>query len=154
MPGWGSGAAFFLAVALDHTSVPVPLTAAAALGGTRGWSIHAVAVLALAAILFADPLLYLLGRYAGQAACLRWGGWLGLTEARLAQRGVWAVAFGRFLPGIGKPLPVVFGIAGAPPRSFLLGTLLGAVLTVGIFGYGVRWLRGGTETPVQAAVAP
>lgn len=99
---------------------------------------------------------YLIGRRLGRPAVLRWGGRVGLTEARLSRvedlmhrRGVLIVAGARFVAVLRQLNGLAAGTAGMHWARFLVGNVIGAALWVSVwvlaaygFGMDAHLLRG------------
>lgn len=95
---------------------------------------------------------YWLGRTAGQYLITKYGGWVGLTEARFEKAhrwfekfGRWALLIGYFIPGVRHLTGLSAGVSGFPYRQFALYAYSGALIWVSSFlsiGYffGKQWL--------------
>jgi membrane protein DedA with SNARE-associated domain len=83
---------------------------------------------------------YVLGRSIGKHFLIRFGKWLGLTEANLthAQRwfnklGVWALFFGYFIPGVRHFIALLAGMLYLKYQKFALFAYCGVILWVALF---------------------
>jgi membrane protein DedA with SNARE-associated domain len=137
---WGY-VAIALVVLLGNVGVPVPEETVLVLGGYLVWQGKLrPSVLILVGVVSAatgDNLGYWLGRRRGQQMIDRYvRGWLDRSDlverarAFVARRGMTAVFVARFVPGLRCLAGPLAGVAGMPPRRFVVANLLGAVIYV------------------------
>ncbi|HEY4023459.1 MAG TPA: DedA family protein [Pseudonocardiaceae bacterium] len=156
--GLGPLAVFLLMVA-ESACVPVPsevimLFGGALAGGAIAGSHPSLVLIIVAGVLgnvVGSYIAWAVGRYAGQAALLRWGRFLLLREGDIDKAHRWftrygaaSVFFGRMLPVIRTFISLPAGIAAMPPIRFGVYTLLGCIpwtAALGIAGYaiGANW---------------
>ncbi|MGI5242781.1 DedA family protein [Dactylosporangium sp. CA-139066] len=131
--------ALALLVLLEGIGIPTPavsvVVAAAALAAHGHLWMPAVVAVTLVAAVLGDNLGYLLGRRAGRPALLRFGGRVGLTEARLskaenfiATRGLNIVVVARFIDGLRQTNGLICGATALPWRRYVVRDGIGAVL--------------------------
>ncbi len=129
-------------VLLEDFGVPLPgetvLVAGALYAGAGRLNVVVVAIVAFVAAVAGDNIGYLIGRYAGHAAVVRWGRHVLLTEARLERaeaffqrRGGRIVTVARFVDGLRQVNGIVAGIVELGWLRFLAFNALGAALWVG-----------------------
>ena len=129
-------------VLLEDFGVPLPgetvLVAGALYAGAGRLNVVVVAIVAFVAAVAGDNIGYLIGRYAGHAAVVRWGRHVLLTEARLERaeaffqrRGGRIVTVARFVDGLRQVNGIVAGIVELGWLRFLSFNALGAALWVG-----------------------
>jgi membrane protein DedA with SNARE-associated domain len=158
--GLGPLAVFVLMVA-ESACVPIPsevimLFGGALAGGAVAGSHPSLVLIIVAGVLgnvVGSYLAWAVGRYAGQAALLRWGRFLLLRESDIDKAHRWftrygpaSVFFGRMLPVIRTFISLPAGFAAMPPIRFGVYTLLGCLpwtAALGIAGYeiGDNWQR-------------
>ncbi len=149
---WGY-LAIFVFVILGNMGVPIPEETVLVVAGYMVWQgdlrlaiVLAVGILGAVA---GDNLGYWIGREYGQGAIERYGHWILVTPERLeaAQRfvaryGSLGVFTARFLPGLRFLAGPLAGATGLPPRSFIVGNILGAILYVPLavgLGYAIGY---------------
>jgi membrane protein DedA with SNARE-associated domain len=140
-------------VALESLGAPVPgeslLIAAAAYAEATGrLDIHLLVACAAAGAILGDQIGYLIGRWVGSAALVRWGGRIGLTPDRLelarwlfARYGGPLVAGGRFIAVLRTIVALLAGANRMPWHSFAVWNVAGGIAWTASWGYGT-WLLG------------
>lgn len=134
---------------LESIGLPLPGETLLLLAGTliaKGeMSLLPVWLTAFAAAVAGDNAGYLIGRRLGRPAVLRWGGKIGLTEARLARveaamhrRGFWIVMGARFVALLRQLNGIAAGTAGMPWRTFLIANVIGAAAWVSVWLLAAR----------------
>ena len=134
--------AVLLFVMIEDFGIPVPgeaiLIAASVYAGTGRLNIVAVAVVGFIAAVTGDNIGFAIGHFGGRALALRWGHYVGLTEARLDKaadffdrHGAWIITVARFIEGLRQANGIVAGITGMRWLRFLIFNALGAALWVG-----------------------
>ena len=134
----------FVGVFLESFGLPVPgetmILLAAAMAGAGKLSVASVAATAFTAAALGDNLGYLIGRYGGRRLIVRHGHRFGITEARMRRveaaierRGVFVVAFARFVPLLRQLNGLAAGTAGMHWQRFLIANVVGAALWVGLW---------------------
>ncbi len=102
----------------------------------------------IAAVLLGASNLYLISRHFGRRLVEgRIGRILHITPARMATAegwfarwGIWAIIFGRHIPGFRVPITVGAGLFRVPYRRFATGVVISTLLWAGIFMYlGLRF---------------
>ncbi|MGC9670529.1 DedA family protein [Planosporangium sp. 12N6] len=127
---------------VEGFGVPVPavtvLVAAAVYAGAGHLSVAGVAAVAVVGAILGDNVGYGLGRLLGRPAVLRWGHYVGLTEARvrraegfLCRGGGNIVVVARFIDGLRQTVGLVAGTVGMPWRRYFVRDAIGGVLWVG-----------------------
>src|SRR5262245_16365716 len=158
---WGYAGIFFVVI-LGNIGLPVPEETGLAVAGylVRSGRLQLVPVLivALVSAVAGDNFGYWLGRHYGRAAVERYAHWLlkpgrlMVAESFVSRYGALAVCVARFVGGFRFLAGPFAGAVGLPFRSFLRGTLLGAVLfvpyAVGI-GYAIGYGLGPYMAHVQ-----
>ena len=141
-------AAVALAVGAEGTGLPTPgqtLLSVAALDAVAHPRLHIgwlLLVTYLASVL-GNALGYVVGRRGGRALLARWRvneERLARVDAGFARWGGWLIVFGRFIDGPRQVLSIAAGVLEMPWPRFVLFTLLGAALWVGVWGFGVYYL--------------
>lgn len=141
-------AAVALAVGVEGAGLPTPgqtLLAVAALDAAAHPRLHIgwlLLVTYLASVL-GNALGYVIGRRGGRVLLARLRvneERLALVDAAFARWGGWLVVFGRFVDGPRQVLSIAAGVLAMPWPRFVLFTLLGAALWVGVWGFGVYYL--------------
>jgi membrane protein DedA with SNARE-associated domain len=131
-------------VLVESFGVPAPGETAIIAGSTAAGSGHLnvilVAIAAFAAAVGGDSIGYLIGRTGGRELLLRFGRYVRLTPARLAQveefmarRGAAMVVVARFIEGLRQLNGLVAGATRMPFPRFLACNALGAALWVGVW---------------------
>ena len=144
--------AVLLLVMVEDFGVPVPgetiLIAASVYAGTGRLNVVAVGVVGFAAAVIGDNIGFTIGHFGGRALVLRWGRYVGLTEARLdkaadlfARQGALIITFARFIEGLRQANGIVAGTTGMRWLRFLAFNALGAALWVGTW-VSVGYLAG------------
>lgn len=131
-------------IALEALGAPAPgeslliFASAMAARGEMSWT--ALAAGAWAGAVVGDNIGYLIGRYGGRALVARFGGKVGLTEARMARveaafarYGPATVAFARFVAVLRQLNGIIAGTLQMDWRRFLFFNALGAALWVGMW---------------------
>lgn len=137
----------FGAVFVEGFGLPAPgqtmIIAGSALAATGNLRIGVVLVVSWAAAVVGDNVGYAIGHFGGRRVILRYGRRVGIREDRLARverffdaRGAWIVGVARFFDVLRQLNGVVAGSSGMRWWTFLVFNALGAVLWVGIWGYG------------------
>ncbi len=136
-----SGIIVFINVFLQQLGLPLPAVPTMLLAGSKSPNAHALMVLLLAAVvasLVADWIWYQAGRKYGfrvlSLLCklsINPGSCVTQTEARFAKWGVWALVFGKFIPGFSTVAPPIAGVIGMRASVFFLASSLGAALWAG-----------------------
>ncbi len=142
---WGAWFIFAL-ITLESLGLPLPaesaLLATSIYAGTGGKvDITAVIVAAMAGAILGDNIGYLIGRTLGQAALLRFGHAVGLTDERQAlarylfrHHGGKVVLFGRFVAFLRVFAAVLAGANRMPWDRFVLANAAGGILWAGFYG--------------------
>ena len=134
----------FLLVAIESFGIPVPgetaLVTAAAFAATGRLSLAGVILAASGGAIVGDNAGYWLGREGGIALVHRFGGRVGLTEAKLARlhaffgrHGAKTVFIGRFVALLRSWAAVLAGVACMPYGTFTLYNALGGVTWATLF---------------------
>jgi membrane protein DedA with SNARE-associated domain len=142
---WGY-LAVFVAVAVEGFGIPAPgqtLLMAGALAAAGGaLHIGLLLAVALAATLMGSAIGFALGRWGGRLLFLR----LRVAESRLRDLerrferwGALVVVVGRFVDGLRQLNAPLAGALAMPPWTFALANVAGALLWVGVWGFGT-WL--------------
>lgn len=140
-------AAIFVMVALEALGMPVPgeagLIGSALLAARGDLSIGGVLACVWAGAVLGDSVGYLIGRIAGRALIVRFGGHIGLTEERLAaleaifrRRGAAIVVGARFVVVLRQLNGIVAGTLKMPWPKFLLANAAGGLLWTLAWGLG------------------
>jgi len=141
-------AAVALAVGAEGAGLPTPgqtLLSVAALDAVTHPRLHIgwLLLFTYLASVLGNVLGYLIGRRGGRALLARWR----INEERLARVnagftrwGGWLVVFGRFVDGPRQLLSPAAGVLAMPLARFVLFTMIGAALWVGVWGFGVYYL--------------
>jgi membrane protein DedA with SNARE-associated domain/rhodanese-related sulfurtransferase len=134
--------AVFIGVFAEQLGAPIPAVPFLLLAGAQGvddgvFLLKTLAAAAVASVI-ADGLWYVAGRLYGRRVlgllcrismspdtCVR------RSEASFARRGVLAVLFAKFIPGVSTLAPPLAGALGMRSRTFLLIDLAGTVLWAG-----------------------
>lgn len=97
---------------------------------------------------------YIMGRTVGSRIIHKFGGWLGLTEARLQSAhnwfehyGKWSLSFGYFIPGIRHFTGIAAGVTELEYKDFALFAYCGAIVWVSLF-LAVGYFLGDYWTPL------
>ena len=137
--------AVYLLNALGEVGIPFPFVMQSLLlfvgyHAGRG-DLAVVGPLVAAAILGSSTgafLVYSVSRRVGQElAHHHWhwlphgSGWLAKAEARVKSAGPWAIAMGRFTPGLAVPVSVAAGASRVSPMVFMAGVGLSEIMGVG-----------------------
>jgi membrane protein DedA with SNARE-associated domain len=143
----------FLGVMLECMGVPVPgetalVTTALYAGATHQIGVVPVVIVAAAAAIVGDNIGYLIGRTVGLRLIVRYGRYVGLTEARLKigqylflRHGGKIVFFGRFVAFLRTFAAFLAGANRMPWPHFLVMNALGGVCWASLFG-GSAYLFG------------
>jgi len=149
----GGLAGVFLLMLAENLFPPIPSELIMPLAGfsaARGQlSLVGVIVAGVAGTLAGNVFWFELARWFGAARTIglavRFGGWLGITEAdlekaqaALRRHGPWAVFLGRMMPGIRTVISIPAGLIEMPRLAFYGLTTLGSTLWVGglaVVGY-------------------
>jgi len=146
-------AAIFVMVALEALGMPVPgesgIIGSAVLAARGDLSIGYVLACVWAGAVLGDGIGYLVGRFAGRALVLRFGGRIGLTEERLAalealfrRRGAAIVVTARFVVVLRQLNGIVAGTVKMPWPRFLLANAAGGLLWTLVWGLGTYLAAG------------
>jgi len=133
--------AVFLMVTIEALGAPVPgetlLIFSAVLAGRGEMSLPGLLIFASAGAVLGDNIGYAIGRTLGRGTILRYGGKVGLTDARFAtvesifrRYGSATVLFARFFNILRQLNGIVAGILGMSWLRFLLFNALGGALWV------------------------
>jgi membrane protein DedA with SNARE-associated domain len=136
--------AVFLMVTIEALGAPLPgetlLIFSAVLAGRGEMSLPGLLIFASAGAVLGDNIGYAIGRTLGRGTILRYGGKVGLTDARFAtvesifrRYGSATVLFARFFNILRQLNGIVAGILGMSWRRFLLFNALGGVLWVTVW---------------------
>ncbi|HUB93657.1 MAG TPA: DedA family protein [Verrucomicrobiae bacterium] len=130
---------FFLLVEEMGVPLPVPGDAIIAYVGYGLSKTHAAAlwealIIALVAVLIGATVLFHLSRQYGQTV-IRWlGHFVFLKQSHVARAeklferyGVWAIIFGRHIPGMRIPITIFAASSGISYRTFILSTFVSTV---------------------------
>jgi len=151
--------AVFLLMLAESACIPIPSEVIMLFGGALAAGAYPGAHPALIGIVLAGVLgnvagsyvAWAVGRYAGQAAVLRWGRRFGVRGHDIDRATAWfdrhgpaAVLFGRVVPVVRTFISLAAGFADMPAGRFGLFTTLGCILwtaALGIAGYalGANW---------------
>ena len=136
----------FLMICLESMGIPLPgeaaLVTAAAFAAQGDLSITWVIVTAAAAAIIGDGCGYWIGRKGGLPLVHRYGRYIRVDEAEIAQAhhffqryGARTVFFGRFVALLRTWAAVLAGISSMPYAEFTLYNALGGVTWAAVFGY-------------------
>jgi membrane protein DedA with SNARE-associated domain len=151
--------AIFLLMAAESACIPIPseliMTFAGALaaGAVPGTHLNIILVIVAGVLgnVAGSYIAYAVGRYGGQAALLRWGRRIRVSEHDLDRAHAWFDRYGNWAVLIGRCLPVVrtfislpAGIAGMDPVRFGIYTTIGcipwtAALAFAGYAIGANW---------------
>ncbi|MGB7755120.1 MAG: DedA family protein [Salinisphaera sp.] len=142
--------AIFVLVLLEDFGIPVPgetaLISAALLASQGKLPIELLLPAAWLGAVIGDNIGYAIGRFGGRRVVVRYGGRIGVTEARLARierffqrRGGAIVIIARFFVGLRQLNGIVAGIACMAAPRFALYNAIGAALWVSAWGFGTYW---------------
>lgn len=134
----------FILLALGIIALPVPEETLMVIAGIfmkqGDLKIPATLIAAYLGSMFGITVSYLIGRTAGFYLLHRYGGWLGITEARLQRAhewfetyGKWTLTFGYFIPGVRHFTGLSAGVAELEYHYFALFAYGGALLWVTTF---------------------
>ncbi len=149
---WGY-LAIFVVVVLGNVGLPVPEETILMLGGYLSWQgklrVPLVLVVGVLSAAAGDNLGYWLGRRYGQAAIVRYGGWILAKPERIeaarafvARRGALGVFLARFIPGVRFAAGPLSGAAGMSFGRFAAANVLGGAVYVPVVvgaGYAVGY---------------
>jgi membrane protein DedA with SNARE-associated domain len=140
------------AIALESIGLPLPgeatlIVAAVLAGVTHDLSIWFVVSAAAAGTAGGASLGYWIGREIGFRLAVRYGSYIGLTEARLklgqymfSRHGGKVVFFGRFLPVLRALGAVLAGLNYMQWSRFIVSNVAGSVAWAAIYGFGAWYL--------------
>jgi len=142
--------AIFGLILIESFGIPVPgetaLISAAILASQGKLPIVELLLAAWAGAVIGDNIGYAIGRFGGRRVVLRYGGRIGITDARLdrieaffQRHGALIVIVARFFVGLRQLNGIVAGIGRMPPARFMLYQAIGALLWVSLWGFGVYW---------------
>lgn len=132
--------AVFLGVGLDHSGVPWILVISSVYAASGDLKAQPLVLCAVGGIVVFDHIYYLLGYVFSSfwiVDARRHPGWerlLTAGEATFRKHGASIVVWGRFVAAIGRFVPLFAGAFSVPYRLFLFYTLLGAGVTIVVFG--------------------
>ncbi|MGA9852053.1 MAG: DedA family protein [Gammaproteobacteria bacterium] len=137
----------FLVIFIESFGVPLPgqtlLIAAALLAEHGKLNIALVLITAFLAAVSGDSCGYWIGYLGGRRLILRFGKYLRIgepqvrrTENAFKKYGGWFVTLARFFEVLRQVNGIVAGAAAMPFRRFLLFNSIGALLWVGVWGFG------------------
>jgi membrane protein DedA with SNARE-associated domain len=146
-------AVVFVGVFLENTGLPVPgetaLLAGAAMAQFGRLELHWVVVTAAVAAVLGDNLGFFLGHHYGRGLIERYGAYVGLTPARLAQfdrffvrHGGRTIFIARFITGLRVFGAVLAGASGLRWPTFLFYNAAGAVtwsIAIAAAGYSLAY---------------
>ena len=139
--------ALALLIGLESMGFPLPgetvLVVASLHAGNRGDSIGPVIVAAMAGAIIGDNIGYFVGRQLGFPLLLRFGRYLGFTDARIKlgqylfmRQGAKVVFFGRFVALLRCLAAVLAGVNLLPWSRFLVANAAGAAVWATAIGSG------------------
>jgi len=144
-------------IALEGMGIPLPgeatlILAAILAGNGRGLDIRLVLACAVAGAVAGDNIGYCLGRWLGYRLLLRFGQYVGLTEARIKlgqylflRRGAVVVFCARFIALLRALSGFVAGANRMPWPRFAIFNAAGGTLWVLCYGGGAYWLGRGAH---------
>jgi membrane protein DedA with SNARE-associated domain len=129
----------------ESIGIPLPgetvLLTGAAFAGRGHLSIVGVIAASAIGVVAGGSLGYWIGHTAGQVVVVRYGGWIGVTPARLEQTqqffaryGARAVMVGRFIPIVRILASIVAGISKMPFSSFSIYNAVAGIVWSVVFG--------------------
>jgi membrane protein DedA with SNARE-associated domain len=150
----------FLGVLLEDFGAPLPgeslLVAGALFASLGSFRIEWVMLLGFVGAVLGDSIGFLIGRYAGYPAVLRYGRFVFLKEERLrklesffARHGGKTVIIARFIEGLRQFNGIVAGLSRMRWRRFLIFNMAGAALWVGVWGSAAYFLGSGVGTVIN-----
>jgi membrane protein DedA with SNARE-associated domain len=154
----------YLAVAggilLEDFGLPTPgetlLITGAILASGGGLNIYLLVVVAWAGAVIGDNIGFLIGHAGGHRLMVKYGGRIGITEARLKQvedfferYGGWVIVFARFVVILRQFNGIVAGTLGMHWLHFTVLNAIGAALWVGFWGFLSYWLGKGVLVYVR-----
>jgi membrane protein DedA with SNARE-associated domain len=151
-----------LVLAFESLGAPVPgetlLIFASALAHRGEMSLPALLIFAWAGSVLGDNIGYLIGKTICRATITRYGGKIGLTDARISaveesffRYGPATVLFARFFPILRQLNGIVAGALGMPWWRFLLFNAIGAALWVGAWVFVAIYFSAHTAAAAQVA---
>lgn len=140
--------AIFTLILIEDFGIPVPgetaLISAALLASQGKMSIIWLLPAAWLGAVIGDNIGYAIGRFGGRRVVVRYGARIGITDARLARieyffahRGGAIVVVARFFIGLRQLNGIVAGIGRMSPLRFTIYNAIGAMLWVGVWGFGI-----------------
>jgi membrane protein DedA with SNARE-associated domain len=134
-----------LGILLEDFGLPTPgetlLITGAILASGGSLSIYLLLLVAFAGAVIGDNIGFLIGHYGGHRLMIRYGGKIGITDARLKyvegffdRYGAWVIVFARFVVILRQFNGIVAGTLGMHWLHFTLLNALGAALWVGFWG--------------------
>ena len=147
-------AAVALGILLEDFGMPTPgetlLIAGAILASGGALKIYILLPLAWLGAVIGDNIGYVIGYYGGHRLMMRYGGRVGITEARLkeveaffARYGGWVIVFARFVVVLRQFNGIVAGTLEMHWLKFLVLNAIGAALWVAFWGGLAFWLGKG-----------
>jgi membrane protein DedA with SNARE-associated domain len=145
------------AVGIERVGIPLPgetaLIAAGVFAGTaKLLNVHLIVLVASVSVFLGNILSYWLGREFGYRLLRKYGGHIGITEARMKlgqflflQHGTKLVIAGQFLPLLREVAGFLAGANQVPWRPFLAANAVGALFWSVVFGYGAYGIGRGAE---------
>ncbi len=140
--------ALFVACLAEGFGIPLPgqtlLIACALLAASGKLDLTAVILVAWTATQLGDIIGYLIGRYGLQGVLKRAAKQrerLVKAEAAFARWGIGLLMVARFLDGLRQTSNIAAGALAMPWWRFLVGTIPGTSLWVGVFGFGAYTLE-------------
>jgi membrane protein DedA with SNARE-associated domain len=151
-----------LVLAFESLGAPVPgetvLIFASVLAHRGEMSLPALLIFAWAGSVLGDNIGYLIGKTICRATITRYGGKIGLTDARISaveesffRYGPATVLFARFFPILRQLNGIVAGALGMPWWRFLLFNAIGAALWVGAWVFVAIYFSAHTAAAAQVA---
>jgi membrane protein DedA with SNARE-associated domain len=155
-------------IASESMGLPIPgeatLIAAAILAGTtHTLNVWLVVGAAAAGVILGNVIGYVIGREIGFRLAVRYGGYIGLTEARIKlgqylflRHGGKVVFFGRFIAVLRVLAAFLAGVNCMAWARFLASTVGGALVWAAVYGFGAWYLGqqiSRLAEPVEIALA-
>lgn len=127
----------FVGSIVDHTGIPVPTIVAVAFVDDLGISVVQAIMIGFAGGLVGDMLLLVFGRYilAKAFTSKSFGKRLRSSSKFLSKSPRLAISLGRFIPGVGKLLPVAAAAEQYPSASFVAYSAAGGLAHILLYAY-------------------
>jgi membrane protein DedA with SNARE-associated domain len=144
---WG----IFFILLIEMIGVPFPAETTLTLAGialTKGdFSLIPLLLAAVVGNLLGSTIAYGIGRFLGRAVIVRYGKYIGLTEARLnkaeqmfLKRRITILIISKFIAGVRVFTPYLAGLNKIPFAVFTLYNAIGAVIWVTVFVFRGRYV--------------